>query len=116
MPHIRVDYSASLEDAFDRRGFALALHPVVADTVSTHVSNCKSRFRHAEETVVGDGSVDGAVIHVAIRLAPGRTDEVKGRLTEAVLALLPAHVKPVENLAVHLSAEAHDFERSYRRR
>ncbi|MEU1086485.1 isomerase, partial [Streptomyces sp. NPDC005892] len=43
MPQITVDYSAELDDAFDRRGFAGELHPLVARTISTAVGNCKTR-------------------------------------------------------------------------
>ncbi|MFI6102603.1 5-carboxymethyl-2-hydroxymuconate Delta-isomerase [Streptomyces sp. NPDC051310] len=116
MPQIAVDYSASLDEAFDRRGFALALHPVLGATVGANPAVCKTRFRRAEETVVADGTTEQAVVHVAVGLAPGRREEAKARLTEAVLALVPQHLKPVDGLTVHISAEVHDFAPSYRRR
>ncbi|GGT25596.1 5-carboxymethyl-2-hydroxymuconate Delta-isomerase [Streptomyces purpureus] len=114
MPQITVDYSASLDDTFDRRGFALALHPVVGETISTHIDNCKSRFRRAEETVCGDGSSDDAVVHVTIAIMAGRAPEAKTRLAEAVVALVPRHLKSPEG--VRISAEVRDLEPAYRRR
>ncbi|MET9375003.1 5-carboxymethyl-2-hydroxymuconate Delta-isomerase [Streptomyces sp. NPDC003035] len=109
MPQITVDYSAPL----DRRGFALALHPLVVETVDTRLDACKTRFREVEELVVADGSTDDTVVHVEIALLPGRTDEVKARLTEAVLALLPHHLKETEG--VRISAEVRDLDASYRK-
>ncbi|MFD7326532.1 5-carboxymethyl-2-hydroxymuconate Delta-isomerase [Streptomyces sp. NPDC059875] len=109
MPQITVDYSAPL----DRRGFGLALHPFVVETVDTRIDACKTRFREVEEFVVGDGSTDDLVVHVEIALLPGRTDETKARLTEAVLALLPAYLKETEG--VRLSAEVRDLDPSYRK-
>ncbi|MCX2179471.1 isomerase [Streptomyces sp. SKN60] len=107
MPFITVDYSAPL----DRRGFALALHPLVAETVDASVEACKTRFREVEELVVGDGSGDGTVVHVEIALLTGRTDEAKSRLRKAVLALVPEHLKETDG--VHVSAEVRDLDPSY---
>ncbi|MEV8586420.1 isomerase [Streptomyces sp. NPDC051180] len=110
MPQITVDYSAPL----DRRGFALALHPLVAETVDTQVEACKTRFREIEETVTGDGAAGTASVHVEIALLPGRTEEAKARLAEAVLDLLPHHLKTTDG--VLLFAEVRELEASYRKR
>ncbi|MCT4353017.1 isomerase [Streptomyces sp. Je 1-79] len=109
MPQITVDHSAPL----DRRGFALALHPLVVETVDTRIEACKTRFREVGEAVVGDGATDDGLVHVEIALLPGRTDETKARLAEAVLALLPAYLKETDG--VRLSAEIRDLEPSYRK-
>ncbi|MBX9425624.1 MULTISPECIES: 5-carboxymethyl-2-hydroxymuconate Delta-isomerase [Streptomyces] len=110
MPQITVDYSAPL----DRRGFALALHPFVVETVDTALDACKTRFREVEELVAGDGTDHDVIVHVEIALLPGRTDELKGRLSEGVLDLLPAHLKTTDG--VRLSVEVRDLEPSYRKR
>ncbi|MCX5225808.1 isomerase [Streptomyces sp. NPDC006553] len=110
MPQITVDHSASL----DRRAFALALHPLVVKTVDTTLDACKTRFREVDETVVGDGATEDAIVHVEIALLSGRTDEVKARLSKAVLDLLPGHLKTTEG--VRLSVEIRDLESSYRKR
>ncbi|MFI1399541.1 5-carboxymethyl-2-hydroxymuconate Delta-isomerase [Streptomyces sp. NPDC020681] len=114
MPQITVDYSENLESAFDRRSFALALHPLIAETVDTRLSACKTRFRRVDETVVAGGTPDDAVIHIGIALLPGREPELKAQLSEAVLDLLADHLKAgVEPV---LSAEVRDLEPSYLRR
>ncbi|MFF9686159.1 5-carboxymethyl-2-hydroxymuconate Delta-isomerase [Streptomyces sp. NPDC014623] len=115
MPQITVDYSAGLDDGFDRRGFALALHPLVAETVSTKVPACKTRFHRAEDTVVGDAAAGGSVVNVSIAMLPGRTPEIKAQLTQAVLELLAGYLKPADGLTVHASAEVRDLDASYRK-
>ncbi|MEV6331682.1 isomerase [Streptomyces sp. NPDC051909] len=107
MPQITVDYSAPL----DRRGFALALHPLVVETVDARIEACKTRFREVEELVVGDGATDDTVVHVEIALLAGRTDEAKARLSEAVLALVPGFLKETDG--VRISAEVRDLDASY---
>ncbi|MEU8676006.1 isomerase [Streptomyces sp. NPDC048560] len=115
MPQITVDYSAELDDAFDRRGFALALHPLVAETVTTQIPNCKTRFRRVEESFVGEVADGDAIVHVSIGLLAGRTPETKVRLTQSVLDLLAGYLKPVEELVVHASAETRELDPSYRK-
>lgn len=115
MPQITVDYSAELDDAFDRAGFAGALHPLIAETVSTKIAACKTRFRRVEETVVADAPGGDGLVHVDISLLAGRTPEVKARLTESVRDLLVVHIRPTAGLTLHLSAETRDLDASYRK-
>ncbi|MER7110652.1 5-carboxymethyl-2-hydroxymuconate Delta-isomerase [Streptomyces sp. NPDC000229] len=114
MPQITVDYSASLDEDFDRRGFALALHPLVVETVDARLAACKTRTRKVADTVIGDSAADDALVHVGIDLLAGRSDEAKAHLTEAVIALVPRHIKPVEGRVLHISAEVRDLDPSYR--
>ncbi|MFF1460746.1 5-carboxymethyl-2-hydroxymuconate Delta-isomerase [Streptomyces sp. NPDC058330] len=116
MPQITVDYSAELDDSFDRRGFALALHPLVAETVSTKIAACKTRFRRAEDSIVGDAPAGDAIVHVSIALLAGRTPEIKSRLTADVLELLADHLGPADGLTAHTSAEIRDLDPSYTKR
>ncbi|MGW7612094.1 5-carboxymethyl-2-hydroxymuconate Delta-isomerase [Streptomyces sp. NPDC054766] len=115
MPQITVDYSASLEDAFDRHGFALALHAEVVETAAAKIGACKTQFRRTEDTVVGADTAGHAVVHVTLGLLAGRTEAVKVKLTEAVLELLKTHVKQAEGLELHVSAEVRDLDPSYRK-
>ncbi len=116
MPQITVDYSENLTSRFDRQGFAHALHPLIVKTIDTQLGACKTRFRRVDETVVAGGSADDAVVHIGIALLPGRTPELKALLSEAVLALVSAHVEPVGGVAPVVSAEVRDLEPSYRKR
>ena len=116
MPQITVDYSANLESSFDRRGFALALHPLIVETIDTELDACKTRFRRVDETVVAGGTPDDAIIHIGIALLPGRTPELKAQLSEAVLELLAGHLEARRGLVPVASAEVRDLEPSYRKR
>ncbi|NEB76189.1 5-carboxymethyl-2-hydroxymuconate Delta-isomerase [Streptomyces sp. SID14478] len=112
MPQITVDYSADLDGRLDRPALAGAVHRACVDTVAARTPACKTRFRRAEETVVGDGAEEATVVHVEIALLAGRTEEAKAALAESVLALLPAHIEAPAG--VHLSTEVRDLEPAYR--
>ncbi|MFD5472585.1 5-carboxymethyl-2-hydroxymuconate Delta-isomerase [Streptomyces sp. NPDC127105] len=115
MPQITVDYSERLADAFDRRAFARELHARTVEIAAAKPPACKTQFRRTEDTAVGPDTEGHAIVHVTIGLLAGRTDETKARLTEAVLGALREHVKPVEGLALHASAEVRDLDASYRK-
>jgi 5-carboxymethyl-2-hydroxymuconate isomerase len=115
MPQITVDYSGQLADDFDRPGFARALHTAVVEIAAAQPPACKTRFRRTEDFTVGDDSDGHVIVHVALGLLAGRTEETKVQLTEAVLELLRQYVKPAEGLALHASAEVRDLDPSYRK-
>ncbi|GHB04438.1 isomerase [Streptomyces termitum] len=107
MPQIAVDHSAPL----DRRGFALALHALLAEATGVPAAACTTRFRRVEEAFTGTGTAERAVAHVDIVLRYGRHDDAKRRISKAVLALLRGHLAPPGD--ARLSVEIRDFENSY---
>lgn len=120
MPQITVDYSANLNAAFDREGFAAALHPMVVEMAEALPAACKTRFHPSPYALVGPADENGegdesqAVVHITIGLLPGRSDETKARLAEAVLQLLGKHVED-DGLVVNASAEVRELGPSYRK-
>ncbi|MFJ2435393.1 5-carboxymethyl-2-hydroxymuconate Delta-isomerase [Streptomyces anulatus] len=116
MPQITVDYSGTLAAAFDRQAFALALHPIVVDTVAARPEACKTRFRQVEDFVIGGETEGHAVLHIEIRLLHGRTDATKIRLADAVLDLIAAQVKPVDGVTLHSSVEIPTLDVAFRKR
>ncbi|MET7762154.1 isomerase [Streptomyces sp. NPDC005336] len=111
MPHIVVDYSDTLTDAFDRQAFGAALHPVVAKTVDTAVEGCKTTFRRIEEAHLADGAPNLAMIHIEVSILSGRDPGTKRELARAVLDVARAHVSPVPGLTVQTTVDVRDLDR-----
>lgn len=119
MPQITVERSPGL-DHVDWNAFALALHPVVVEVAAARIEACKTRVLRTEDEVVGDVAATGTggltIVHVTLALLPGRSDETKAELTEAVLELLHKHIEPTDGVStVHASAEVRDLDPSYRK-
>ncbi|MFE9356850.1 5-carboxymethyl-2-hydroxymuconate Delta-isomerase [Streptomyces olivaceoviridis] len=117
MPQITVDYSAVMDPAFDRAGFARALHTATVEIADAKPEACKTQFRPSALTAFGYEDPEEqrhAVVHVTIGLLAGRTEETKTRLTEAVLELLREHVRD-DGFVLHASAEVRDLAASYRK-
>ncbi|MEU0054690.1 isomerase [Streptomyces sp. NPDC006184] len=117
MPQITVDYSDTVGDAFDREGFARALHEATVEIAAAKPEACKTQFRPSAHTVFGyedPGARGHAVVHVTIGLLAGRSDETRTRLTETVLELLREHVAEAA-VTLHASVEVRDLDASYRK-
>jgi 5-carboxymethyl-2-hydroxymuconate isomerase len=117
MPQITVDYSETIAPAFDRDGFARALHEATVEIAAAKPEACKTQFRPSAYTAFGyedPGELGHAVVHVTLGLLAGRTDETKVKLTEAVLELLRKHIED-EGIVLHASAEVRDLDASYRK-
>ncbi|SDC20779.1 5-carboxymethyl-2-hydroxymuconate Delta-isomerase [Streptomyces prasinopilosus] len=118
MPQITVDYSAQLKHGFDHDwpAFARDLHTTVVEIAAATLPGCKTRFRPTDDVFVGhEQEEDHALVHVHIALLPGRTEETKARLTEAVLELVRRHVRTDGGRTLHVSAEVRELDPSYRK-
>ncbi|HLO77840.1 MAG TPA: 5-carboxymethyl-2-hydroxymuconate isomerase [Magnetospirillum sp.] len=113
MPQIRIEYSQGLASAFDRRAFALALHPLAADLIGSALSSFKTRFIVLEETVIGDGAQTHAMVHIDFRLLSGRPPEIKQTLGRAVLDLARQHVAAVPGLDIQITVEVGELDRPH---
>ncbi|UIR17652.1 isomerase [Streptomyces spinosirectus] len=117
MPQITVDYSRTIEPAFDRDAFARALHEATVEIAAAKPEACKTHFRPSEHTVYGyedPAQARHAVVHVTFGLLAGRTEETKAKLTETTLELLRKHIGG-EGITLHASAEVRDLDPSYRK-
>ncbi|MEU2714737.1 isomerase [Streptomyces sp. NPDC007205] len=117
MPQITIDYSDIVENAFDREGFARALHEATVEIAAAKPEACKTQFRPSALTAYGyqDPAEHGhAVVHVTVGLLAGRSDATKAKLTETALELLREHVGEGA-FALHASAEVRDLDPSYRK-
>lgn len=113
MPQITVEFSQVLSQSFDRRAFALALHPMAAELIGSALPSFKTRFTAIDEGVIGDGDDRHAMVHVDFRLLSGRPAELKRRLGTAVLELARAHVTPVAGLDIQVTVEVRDLDRAH---
>ncbi len=115
MPQISVEYSESLVQVFDRRGFAVTLHPIAAELIGSALPDFKTRFRTTGEEVIGTGGPGEAMVHVDLAILPGRPDALVTRLAELTLQTLCDHLKPDAGLNIQVTVEVRDIA-TYRKR
>ena len=75
----------------------------------------KASLQRSGEKLADSADKAHALVRVSIGLLPGRTEEVKARLTEATLELLGKYIAPQDGVTLHASAEVRELDASYRK-
>jgi 5-carboxymethyl-2-hydroxymuconate isomerase len=113
MPHLTLEYTANLSDRAPDPALLLQLHRLLESVVGIQIENCKSRWRKAEEWVVGAGQGASAFVHLDIRFLEGRSEDAKRAFGTAAVELLRAHFgPPAEGLDFQITVEVHDIRRT----
>ena len=107
MPHIFVEYTDSIASNVDIPKLCAELHKDLATRESVDIHAIKTRATPVQFTIVGDGHDPDKMIHITLRLLPGRSDELKAEMTGAF-------VKIARDIAHHddritITAEAVDM-------
>ncbi len=116
MPQITIEYSRNLEHVFAARELARSIHDQLPALIDTQLASCKTRLVMHDNLVIGDGSGDNAMIHVDLRILPGRSNDQKTRLGEAVMALLESSVHKPPQMKLQLTVEVRELERDHYRK
>ena len=117
MPHLVLEYSANVPDEPDLRRVLLDLHEALVSSALFERRDIKSRAVRHDVFAVADGAEDRSFVALSIAILDGRSDDVKGALSEAALdVLVRAFSKLVAGGRGAISVEIRDLHRaSYRR-
>ncbi len=110
MPQITIEFSANLGTAFAAPAFARQLHGRLVEHADAALANCKTRLVRHDGFLIGDGDPGAAMVHVDLRVLPGRSEDQKRRLGEAVLADLAAAVGGATGFDIQLTVEVRELD------
>ncbi|WP_199792403.1 5-carboxymethyl-2-hydroxymuconate Delta-isomerase [Allosphingosinicella vermicomposti] len=110
MPQIMIEQSRRLAGLYDSRALALAIHHAAVDIIETTLESCKTRIVTLDETVIGAGDPENAMLHIDFRGLSGRTPDQKAALGRAILALA-GDALPRSLSGVQLTVEIRDLDR-----
>ena len=112
MPHLTLEYTSNLDEWANDVSLLLDLHAILKSEAAIKVENCKSRWRMAEEWAVGDGSSEGAFVHLDLRFLEGRSSRVKQAVGLSALERLRSHFENVpEELNLQITVEVQDIQK-----
>ena len=111
MPQISIEYSDNIGSRFDARALAGAVHRLLVEHADAQLPNCKTRLIE-QRTFIGDGSAASGMVHIDLRILPGRTEEQKRRLGEAAIAALEEAAGAVELPDLQLTVEVRELDGS----
>lgn len=78
MPHIIIEHSDVLPEGLPR-----ALHDNLTTQETIIAAGIKTRSIRIENAIIGDGSKE-AMVHIALKLLPGRSDELKTTMSQGL--------------------------------
>jgi 5-carboxymethyl-2-hydroxymuconate isomerase len=111
MPHLIVEYSANLENRFDRDGLLDRLHEVALETGLFPIGGIRIRAYRAEHYRIADRAPDNAFVHVTAMVGSGRSLEKRKAASEQIFAALCEALKPLQEaspLAISFNMQEFD--------
>ena len=111
MPHQIIEYSANLESRFDVQKLVDGLHKVAMDTDGLPTGGLRTRAARRDRYQVADCHPDNAFVHVILKLAHGRPQELRKAFGEKLFGAtceILAAVKESSPLAISFEIQEID--------
>jgi 5-carboxymethyl-2-hydroxymuconate isomerase len=91
MPHIIVEHSATMK--LDLPELLSALHFNLAEQDTVKIKAIKTRAVPVHHVIIGDGRWSDKMLHIALKLLPGRSDELKRTMSQGLFDTAKDFVK-----------------------
>lgn len=90
MPQITLEYTSNVSQSIDFNKLFSDLHQILSDVGGIRIKNCKSRAVRRDDYLIGDGTPNGAFVHVELMLVKGRSSEWVTKIGNLLLEKLEA--------------------------
>jgi 5-carboxymethyl-2-hydroxymuconate isomerase len=94
MPHQIIEYSANLEASVDIETLVGVLHETAAGIDALPIGGLRTRAVARQHYRIADGHPDNTFINVVLRLAPGRSFDVRKAAGEELFQALCDYLEP----------------------
>ena len=95
MPHLTIEYTANLEPQLQLPQLIDALHKVAASVEALPLAGLRTRAERRDHYRIADGHADNAFVHLSLRIAHGRSLEVRQAAGELLFAALCRELQPL---------------------
>ena len=95
MPHQIIEYSANLDADMNIDELVAALHETAAGIDALPVGGLRTRAVRRDHFKIADGHPDNTFINVTLRVAQGRTLEIRQDAGERLFAALRDFIAPI---------------------
>ena len=117
MPHILLEFSGNIIEKKNTQALFNRIHLLLANSLPTTLSSCKSRVIDHKVYTIGDSSSDNAFVHMTISILSGREYQQKSSIGQAIMDLLTEHFsQSSQMLTLQISIEIRDLDDAYFKR
>ena len=97
MPHLVLECSSNINVRPEVTGFFAKAHSLLEKMLPTQLSSCKSRFISYDTFYLGSGHLDNAMLHLTLKILPGRSDLLKEQVGQALIKLMTDCFQEADN-------------------
>ncbi|MCF4097143.1 5-carboxymethyl-2-hydroxymuconate Delta-isomerase [Maritalea mediterranea] len=118
MPHLSIEYSASLADKADIGALCHALHNVLINVGPFEQGGVRVRAFRADHHAVADLHSENAFVDLSLRIGQGRSPEEKKLVGDALMVRAQTELAPLfetEHFALSLEIREIDADLSWKR-
>lgn len=111
MPHITVEYTDNIADEAEINALLKKINETLIAANSVFpTGGLRARAIKLTDYFIADGSADDAFVHVTLKIASGRSDEVKKQVCDKLFQMIEAHFAALfQNHYLALSMELYEF-------
>jgi len=88
MPHLTIEYSKNLAESIEISELVKVMHDSAASIEVLPLGGLRTRASCREFYLIADGDSSNTFVNVVLRIAPGRSDEVKKQAGEKLFSSL----------------------------
>jgi 5-carboxymethyl-2-hydroxymuconate isomerase len=118
MPHVIVEYSSNLEPLVDIPDLVRSVHAAALSTGVFDLAAVRTRAARRDCYVIADGHPENCFVAVAVRIAPGRSDETRHRLGSSIFEALCNYLEqimPASPIVISLEVQQVDATATFRK-
>ncbi|MFI9630541.1 5-carboxymethyl-2-hydroxymuconate Delta-isomerase [Streptomyces sp. NPDC052042] len=113
MPHLVLEYSGNVREAFDPAVVFAEIHTVLSAAGGFRPYDFKSRAVRLDTYAVGDGSREQAFVNLDIRTFAGKSPATRAAIAEAALAVLTrAFARTMSETGCDVSVQVTELDRA----
>ena len=111
MPHQTIEYSANLEAELDITELIRVMHDTAANVEALPLGGLRTRAVAREYYRIADSHPDNTFINVVLRIAPGRSNEIKKDAGDVLFEALTNYLESIYSHApVAISLEIQELD------
>ena len=95
MPHLTIEYSKNVEDNINVTDLVKVMHETAADIEALPLGGLRTRAVSRQDYLIADGDSSNTFVNVALRIAPGRSAEIKKDAGERLFYALNNFFEPI---------------------
>ena len=115
MPHLTIEYSENLAENIEISKLVKVMHDSAASIEALPLGGLRTRASRREFYLIADGDSSNTFVNVVLRIAPGRSDEVKKQAGEKLFSALKDFFKLfIQSSPIALSLEIQELDANLR--